>query len=75
MKPTKKEFEEYLNKESKTMKAHDLTYPLTKVNIRSNIRGKFGTLLRRHNPTEFNKRYAFIVFHSLFKHSSEKKLF
>ena len=57
MKLTKKKFEEYLNKKSKTMKAHNLTYPLTKVNIRSNIRGNFGTLLRRHNPTEFNKRY------------------
>ena len=60
---TKKEFEEYLNKKSagggslKSMTAVEMTYPLTKVNIRSNIRGNFGTLLRRHNPTEFNKRY------------------
>ena len=54
---TKKEFEEYLNKKSKTMSAHDITYWLTRVNIRGDIRGNFGTLLRRHNPTEFNKRY------------------
>ena len=39
------------------MSAHSITYWLTKVNLRGDIRGKFGTLLRRHNPTEFNKRY------------------
>ena len=63
MKPTKKKFEEYLNKKSasgsslKSMTSFEMSYPLTKVNIRSNIRGNFGTLLRRHNPTEFNKMY------------------
>ena len=63
MKLTKKKFEEHLNKKSKTMKggeiihARNLTYPLTGANIRSNIRGNFGTLLRRHNPDVFNKRY------------------
>ena len=57
MKPTKKKFEEDLNKKSKTMSARDITYWLTRVNLRSDIRGNFGTLLRRHNPTEFNKRY------------------
>lgn len=63
MKTTKKKFEEDLNKKSagggslKPMTAVEMTYPLTKVNIRSNIRGNFGTLLRRHNPTVFNKRY------------------
>ena len=68
MKPTKKKFEEYLNKKSasgsslKSMTSVEMTYPLTKVNIRSNIRGNFGTLLRRHNPTEFNKRYKTFKF-------------
>jgi len=57
MKPTKKKFEEYLNKKSITMNVSSITKPLTKVNIRSDIRGNFGNLLRRHNPTEFNKMY------------------
>lgn len=57
MKLTKKKFEEMLNKQSKTMKGYELTDLLTRANIRGTIHGHYGTLLRRHNPTEFNKRY------------------
>lgn len=54
-----KDFEKWLNNQlSGGMKINGLhpTYYI-KADVRGNIHNKMGTLIRRHNPTMFNKLY------------------
>ncbi len=49
----------HLNKKSKSknMSGYDLTYWLTGADVRTDIRGHYGTLLRRHNKKHFDAEY------------------